>query len=115
MRKPSLAGRTNGSRHRFLELAQLLVEPLLVFRHLRGDGRIGLHLGRLDHVESRRRLHLALAVVTARLPVPTYARIDLVLDVDNQPCVLEVELIEPSLFLPENPNAAEHVAHALCH
>jgi glutathione synthase/RimK-type ligase-like ATP-grasp enzyme len=38
--------------------------------------------------------------VSERLGTPTYARVDLVLDEAGQFCVLEVELIEPSLFLP---------------
>ena len=42
----------------------------------------------------------AVDVVSARLGTPAYARVDLVNDDDANPCVLEVELIEPSLFLP---------------
>lgn len=38
--------------------------------------------------------------VSARFGRPTYARVDLVRDDAGQYCVLEVELIEPSLFLP---------------
>lgn len=56
----------------------------------------------------------AIAAVTARIGAPTYARVDLVRDDDNQYCVLEVELIEPSLFLPEaDPGAAGRLAAAL--
>ncbi|MBK9145267.1 MAG: hypothetical protein IPM23_22580 [Candidatus Melainabacteria bacterium] len=36
---------------------------------------------------------------------PCYARIDLVRDLENRYVVLEVELIEPSLFLKESPQA----------
>lgn len=43
----------------------------------------------------------AIAVVVERFGVPTYARVDLVRDGDGRPCVLELELVEPSLFLPE--------------
>ncbi|GAA1582842.1 hypothetical protein GCM10009828_003650 [Actinoplanes couchii] len=42
-------------------------------------------------------------LVTERFGTPVYARVDLVRDDDGKPCVLEVELIEPSLFLPEGP------------
>ncbi len=43
----------------------------------------------------------------------TYARIDLVLDDRERPVVMEVELVEPSLFLPEHPPAASVLARAL--
>lgn len=42
----------------------------------------------------------AIDTVAARFGVPTYARVDLVRDPAGQPCVLEVELAEPCLFLP---------------
>ena len=48
----------------------------------------------------------ALAWVTDRFGTPTYARIDLVKGDDGEPLVLEVELVEPSLFLPEGGAAA---------
>lgn len=48
----------------------------------------------------------ALDTVAARFGVPTYARVDLVRDPAGQPCVLEVELAEPCLFLPQaSPDA----------
>lgn len=43
---------------------------------------------------------------------PVYARIDLVLGLDGEPCVLEAELVEPSLFLPQHPAAVDLVADA---
>lgn len=48
----------------------------------------------------------ALDVVSARLGTPVYARIDLVRDDAGRFCVLEVELIEPSLFLPYTDSVA---------
>ncbi len=39
--------------------------------------------------------------MAARFGIPTYARVDLVRDDSGASCVLEVELVEPSLFLPE--------------
>jgi glutathione synthase/RimK-type ligase-like ATP-grasp enzyme len=48
----------------------------------------------------------AMDVVTARFGVPTYARVDLVRDDSGEPRVLELELVEPSLFLPEGPPEA---------
>jgi len=44
--------------------------------------------------------------------VPLYGRVDLVLDDAGTPCVLEVELVEPSLFLPEHRAATPRVARA---
>lgn len=48
--------------------------------------------------------------VHAHVGVTTYARIDLVLDDTAKPVVMEVELVEPSLFLPEHPEAAARLA-----
>lgn len=48
----------------------------------------------------------AIDVVTRRFGVPRYARVDLVRDDDGRPCVLELELVEPSLFLPQAPPGA---------
>lgn len=48
----------------------------------------------------------ALEVVTERFGVPTYARIDLVRDDARRWCVLEVEVVEPSLFLPDADDGA---------
>ena len=44
---------------------------------------------------------------------PLYARIDLLHDVDGGPVVLELELTEPSLFLPQAPGAAVTLARAV--
>jgi glutathione synthase/RimK-type ligase-like ATP-grasp enzyme len=43
----------------------------------------------------------AVAEVTARFGAPAYARVDLARDETGAPLVLEVELAEPSLFLPD--------------
>jgi glutathione synthase/RimK-type ligase-like ATP-grasp enzyme len=45
---------------------------------------------------------------------PLYARADLVNDNDGRPVVIELELIEPTLFLGMHPRAAERFADALC-
>ena len=44
---------------------------------------------------------------------PLYARIDLVQDAEGRPVVLELELTEPSLFLPQAPEAAVTLAKAV--
>jgi hypothetical protein len=55
------------------------------------------------------------ARVLERLPfdMPLYARIDLVRDVDGAPCVLELELAEPSLYLAYSARASERLAAAV--
>jgi hypothetical protein len=45
--------------------------------------------------------------------VPLYARIDLVDDGDGDPVVLELELTEPSLFMPQAPDAAASLVRAV--
>jgi O-ureido-D-serine cyclo-ligase len=50
------------------------------------------------------------AIPFGRLP---YARVDLIRNVDDAPCVLELELTEPSVFLAHAPGAAERFAAAI--
>lgn len=42
-----------------------------------------------------------------------YARVDLIRAADGSPCVLELELAEPSVFLDHDPDAAARFAQAL--
>lgn len=54
------------------------------------------------------------AQALSRLPEPPlYARVDLVTDLDGQPCLIELELIEPNLYLAESPGTAETLAQAI--
>lgn len=58
----------------------------------------------------------ALAALPAGLGTPVYARIDLVPGVDGAPLLMELELTEPSLFLPlaaDPPAAAGQLARAV--
>ena len=76
------------------------------------------HSGHSDHSETSRPhraldgqvavAQAAMEFVTERFGVPTYARVDLVNDDDGRPCVLEVEVAEPSLFVLEGGPAAVH-------
>jgi glutathione synthase/RimK-type ligase-like ATP-grasp enzyme len=43
---------------------------------------------------------------------PLYARVDLVSGPDGHPCLIELELIEPNLYLTQHPPAAELLATA---
>jgi glutathione synthase/RimK-type ligase-like ATP-grasp enzyme len=71
------------------------------------------------HVATAAQIEVARAavdLVSARLGTPTYARGDLVRDDTGGFCVLEVELVEPSLFLAyAEPAAAERFAAVLAH
>ena len=55
------------------------------------------------------------AAVMAALPFapPLYARVDLIRSREAAPCLLEIELTEPSLFFAHAPGAAERLAQ-LC-
>jgi O-ureido-D-serine cyclo-ligase len=50
--------------------------------------------------------------VMARLPFDTllYGRVDLIRDESGRPCVLELELTEPSLYLAHQPGSAQRFA-----
>ena len=75
-----------------------------------------------EHIQSREpaedELSLARRVLES-LPgltgsaVPLYARIDLLRDGDGAPCLIELEMVEPSLFLDFAPGAADRLAKAL--
>lgn len=55
----------------------------------------------------------AIDLIVRRFGAPLYARVDLVRDDAGNPCVLELEMVEPSLFLPEGgPGAVERMAVA---
>jgi glutathione synthase/RimK-type ligase-like ATP-grasp enzyme len=43
---------------------------------------------------------------------PLYARVDLVTGLDGEPCLIELELIEPNLYLSTHPSAAGTLAEA---
>lgn len=44
---------------------------------------------------------------------PLYARVDIVEDLTGHPCLIELELIEPNLYLDAYPDAADHLADAV--
>lgn len=53
-----------------------------------------------------------LAAVTARFDTPLYARVDIAADADGRPVLMELEAIEPNLYLATAPGAAERFARA---
>jgi len=62
-------------------------------------------------MRSARWLRRALGAVPGGTPL--YARVDLIDDVDGTPIVLELELIEPSLFFAFHPPAADALVRAI--
>ncbi len=56
---------------------------------------------------------LARAVLTAVQAPTLYARVDLLRDEAGAPCLLELELVEPSLFLHQAPQAVTQFAAAI--
>jgi hypothetical protein len=55
----------------------------------------------------------AVAAVSARFGTPLYARVDLVPGGDGAPLLMEIELIEPSLFHQQAPGSATTLARAI--
>jgi glutathione synthase/RimK-type ligase-like ATP-grasp enzyme len=112
-----------------------LLQPLLGSVHAQGEWAMVYFDGRFSHAANKRvqlapsgRLEplfaaetvaphtaspaqLAVAgagvdVVSQRVGTPTWTRVDLVVDDGGTYCVLEVEVVEPSLFLAEGAEAA---------
>lgn len=54
-----------------------------------------------------------IAELSARFGTPLYARVDMVDGADGRPRVMELELIEPNLYLGTSPGAAERLAAAV--
>lgn len=84
----------------------------------RGSGPTGALFAE-EHITPRTPAAADLQVgdrVLAALPfaAPLYARVDLIRGADGGPCLLEVELTEPSLFLTHAPGAARELANQLC-
>jgi hypothetical protein len=53
-----------------------------------------------------------MAAVTERFGTPLYARVDIAADADGRPVLMELEAIEPNLYLATAPGAAERFARA---
>jgi len=115
--------------------ASVLVQPLLTSVAVEGEWPLVFLDGRYSHAASKRVTlpragvvedlfaaetnvphvaddgqvavaQAAVELVAERFGALTYARVDLVRGDDGSPCVLEVELVEPSLFLPQAPREA---------
>jgi len=62
-----------------------------------------------------KQIELAERAVAACRPTPTYARVDLIQDNQGEQAVMELELIEPELWLRYHPPAADAFAGAIAH
>jgi glutathione synthase/RimK-type ligase-like ATP-grasp enzyme len=58
-------------------------------------------------------IRFAERVVAACAPVPVYARVDMLRDNDGDLAVMELELVEPELFMRLHPPAAEALARCV--
>ena len=61
---------------------------------------------------AERRLAVA-ACAALPFAMPLYVRVDLIRDAQGEPVVLEIEMTEPSVFLPQAPMAARRFALAI--
>jgi glutathione synthase/RimK-type ligase-like ATP-grasp enzyme len=79
-----------------------------------GDYRVQSHHGGrvLPHEPSQEELRLAQAALAAAPAACAYARIDLIATAEG-PRLMEMELVEPELFLPLYPESAGRFADAL--
>jgi glutathione synthase/RimK-type ligase-like ATP-grasp enzyme len=66
-----------------------------------------------DHHPSPEQVALAEKAIAACSPAPAYGRVDMVRNNDGEWVVMELELIEPELWLRHHPPAAEQMADAI--
>lgn len=66
-----------------------------------------------DHAAAPDEIALAEAAMAACSPAPVYGRVDMVRDESGAPRVMELELIEPELWMRRYPPAAERLAAAV--
>jgi hypothetical protein len=57
--------------------------------------------------------HRVIGAVSERFGRPLYARVDLVMGPQGRPVLLELEVIEPALYLDQSPGAAQRLADAI--
>ena len=80
-----------------------------------GDFRVQEHLGGTvhDYTPTKEQIELAERTMAACQPRPAYGRVDMVRDNEGRLAVMELEVIEPELWLRHHPPAAEALAEAL--
>ena len=80
-----------------------------------GDYRVQDDFGGTVHKydPSDEEIKFAEEVVASCNPLPIYARVDVIWDNNNNPAVIELELIEPELWFRYSPKAAELLADSI--
>ena len=86
-------------------------DPLAVAEVMREDDLVVA--GEADASE-RALAERIVAGVAERFGMPLYARVDMVPGPDGEPVLLELEAIEPALYLHTSPGASERFAAAVC-
>eukprot|EP00121_Abeoforma_whisleri_P005958 Awhi_evm1s5408 len=66
-----------------------------------------------NHTASAAEIEYAESVISACTTMPLYARVDVIFDNDDQLSLLELEIIEPELWLRKIPIAVDRFADAL--
>jgi glutathione synthase/RimK-type ligase-like ATP-grasp enzyme len=81
----------------------------------KGDFRVQDDFGGTvqPYTPNEQEIDFAKAVVEACDPLPLYARVDIVLDNNNELALSELELIEPELWFRFNPEAADVLAEGI--
>lgn len=133
------ARRAEGSRalEEVLRRHDAMVQPFLPSLEEQGESSLIFIAGELSHAVRKRpaagdfrvqsiwggtvspaepeaaQVELAMKVLALLDEIPLYARVDLVAGPDGGPCLIELELIEPNLYLSTHPTAAERLADAV--
>ena len=81
--------------------AEVMYDPELVVAGEATEAEFDLAREVIDHVSSRFEY------------VPLYARVDMVAGADGSPVLMELEAVEPNLYLHQAPGSAERVAAAI--
>lgn len=81
----------------------------------KGDFRVQDDFGGTVHVyqPSSEVLAFANETIDALDTAPVYARVDIIFNDDMQPCITELELIEPELWFRQNPKSADALAESI--
>jgi len=77
------------------------------------DSHEAVSTGALPVADDERALAAKALAVARKYGDPMYGRVDMARDATNTPVIMELEMIEPSLFFPQNPPAADAWAQAI--
>ncbi len=130
-------GEGSGALETVLRQHGAMVQPFLPSLEEQGETSLVFFAGALSHTVRKRpargdfrvqsiwggtvepadpqgaQVELAERVLSQLNPVPLYARVDLVAGPGGEPCLIELELIEPNLYLETDPGSAARLADAV--